>query len=455
MAATCMSTRALLETAFARELKNVFLLGYACRSNVTSAPFRRNSFSVGCCPTVQARQIQTNIGHHHLRRCCTRHNHVHCRVSLHQPASSLSTFLSGGKTSGFPLCSVGSENAGQERLYSSSHEDAVRAAKSVTVDPYKLVEFEMASLASDIKKLLSTKEALLSTMAHHFFDGKGKSFRPLVAMLMSKACNAHNLNAESMLWSQKIVAMVVEMIHAASLVHDDVIDASDTRRGQPSLNKLYGQRRSILTGDYILSEASIAISKTGNTRVIMILSSILEDLVSGEFMQLGSKEDENERFSHYLKKTFRKTASLIANTCQSVAILAECDEHISEMAYQYGRNLGVAFQLVDDLLDFTSTTSTMGKPTAADLKLGLATAPVLFAAQQHPELHAMIMRRFSNEGDVEYARRLVEESNGVEQTRLLAHQHSKEAERSLQDFADSNSKRALILLANMLLQRKK
>lgn len=99
-------------------------------------------------------------------------------------------------------------------------------------------------------------------------------------------------------------------------------------------------------------------------------------------MQLGSKETENERFTHYLTKTYRKTASLIANSLKAVAILGGADEQLSEIAFQYGRNIGLAFQLVDDLLDFVASSESMGKPTAADLKLGLATAPVLFACEK-------------------------------------------------------------------------
>lgn len=127
------------------------------------------------------------------------------------------------------------------------------------------------------------------------------------------------------------------------------------------------------------------------------------DLVLGEFMQMGSKEDVQERFSHYIQKTFKKTASLIAYTCKAVAYLSGADEELQEAAFQYGRNLGIAFQLVDDLLDFVSNQAELGKPAANDLKLGLATAPVLFACEKFPELNDMIIRRFSEPGDVEAA----------------------------------------------------
>lgn len=120
-------------------------------------------------------------------------------------------------------------------------------------------------------------------------------------------------------------------------------------------------------------------------------------------MQMGSKEDESERFSHYIHKSFKKTASLIAYTCKAVALLSGANQSFQEAAFQYGRNLGIAFQLVDDLLDFVSSQAELGKPAAADLRLGLATAPVLFACEKFPDLNIMIMRRFSEPGDVEKA----------------------------------------------------
>lgn len=181
----------------------------------------------------------------------------------------------------------------------------------------------------------------------------------------------------------------------------------------------------------------------------------MTDLVQGEFMQLGSKETENERFAHYLTKTYRKTASLVANSLKAVTMLADADEQLAELAFQYGRNIGLAFQLVDDLLDFVSTLSTMGKPTAADLKLGLATAPVLFACERYPELNAMIMRRFQEPGDVEKAFELVHKSQGLDQTKFLARKHCIEAMKLAQSLAESPYQKGLQVVCDLVLNRMK
>ncbi|CAH1774289.1 unnamed protein product [Owenia fusiformis] len=343
------------------------------------------------------------------------------------------------------------------RKFESDHSHSLSTATTQTqhLDPFELVRSDLQTLSDDIKQELHPYEKELASVSQYHFDGKGKSFRPMIAMLMAKAVNTHNEKPLELSRNQRKCAMIAEMIHTSSLVHDDVIDDSDTRRGKPSIHKNWGERKAILGGDYIMAMASMALARMGNERIVLAYSQILEDLVKGEFMQLGSKEDENERFAHYLKKTFKKTASLIANSCKSVAILAESTEETIEMAYQYGRNVGIAFQLVDDLLDFTSCENVMGKPTAADLKLGLATAPVLFAAQQHPSLNEMIMRRFSQPGDVAAARQYVAKSDGVEQTRYLATQHCNAAIQNIRTFKHSIEQDALVTVTSKVINRLK
>lgn len=165
-------------------------------------------------------------------------------------------------------------------------------------------------------------------------------------------------------------------------MHDDVIDTSDTRRGKASVNARFGQKKAIVGGDYILAKAGAMVARLNNNDVTQFLAQVLEDLVQGEFMQMGANEGSTEKFAHYIDKTFNKTASLMAYNCKGAALLGDSDESLAEMAFQFGKHVGIAFQLVDDLLDFVSSTATMGKPAAADLKLGLATAPVLFAAEK-------------------------------------------------------------------------
>ena len=190
--------------------------------------------------------------------------------------------------------------------------------------------------------------------------------------------------------------------------------SAETRRGKVAINRKWDATKSTMAGDYILAVGSKILAQIRHEEVLIVLSQVLADLVRGEFQQLQNKTDSSERFQLYLAKTFNKTASLIAYSAKANALLSsthsktpeEAAAH-AEAAYSYGRNVGIAFQLVDDLLDFVASSEQLGKPAAADLKLGLATAPVLFATKKFPELEEMIARRFKNAGDVEKAFELV------------------------------------------------
>ncbi|EDL83936.1 rCG40823, isoform CRA_b [Rattus norvegicus] len=322
-------------------------------------------------------------------------------------------------------------------------------------DPFKLGWRDLKGLYEDIRKELHISTRELKDMSEYYFDGKGKAFRPIIVVLMARACNIHHNNSREMQARQRSVALVAEMIHTATLVHDDVIDDASSRRGKHTVNKVWGEQKAVLAGDLILSAASIALARIGNTAVVSLLAQVIEDLVRGEFLQLGSKENENERFAHYLEKTFKKTASLIANSCKAVSVLGCPDPVVHEIAYQYGKNVGIAFQLIDDVLDFTSCSDQMGKPTSADLKLGIATGPVLFACQQFPEMNAMIMRRFSLPGDVDRARQYVLQSDGVQQTTYLAQQYCHKAVREIRKLRPSTERDALIQLSESVLTRDK
>ena len=297
--------------------------------------------------------------------------------------------------------------------------------------------------------------------------------RPCIALCVGHLANHHMGEKEEqgeVVKRQQMVAIVSEMIHTASLVHDDILDHAETRRGKESINVKWDIRKSTMAGDFILSVGSKLLSQVGDKEVVVILSQVLADLVQGEFQQLENKNDES-RFEHYLSKSFNKTASLMAYSCRANAVLAGVNTNMAEQAFQYGRNIGIAFQLVDDLLDFIVSADQLGttvdiedsdekfvisgKPAAADLKLGLATAPVLFAAEKFPELNEMIGRRFEAEGDVEKAFKLVQESGGLNETRDLAKKHCEAAIAALGHFSESKYKTALVDMCDKVLNRMK
>jgi geranylgeranyl pyrophosphate synthase len=349
-------------------------------------------------------------------------------------------------------------------------------------DPFALSQTEVESLSDSIRQdLIGTDHPVLNKAAAYFFtsaDG-GKKIRPMMVMLLSRALadtmggsdSSSSLNlregsdlfTDPLAWqrgdlpeAQRRLAEISEMIHTASLFHDDVIDGSDTRRGKAAVHMVFGNKMAILAGDYLLARASISLARLRNVDVVETMSTIIEHLVRGEVMQMrGTSSDDgrNERMLYYLKKNYYKTASLMANSCRSTALLADCPPELVVASYDFGKHVGMAFQLVDDVLDFEGSVSSMGKPALADLNAGLATAPVLFAAERYPELEEMMDRKFKNEGDVERARQLVFKSNGVERTKDLARVHAELSMEAALVLDHSPHRDALINLAYKVVLR--
>ena len=265
-------------------------------------------------------------------------------------------------------------------------------------------------------------------------------------MLMGECCNdGHSAN-----YKQRDIALITELIHVASLVHDDVLDSADTRRALSTVNSLFNEKVAILSGDYIIARATSKLARLGCSETITILSSVIRDLIKGEIQQMTHVGDD--MFATYLDKTYLKTASLIAHGCQAVA-LNSATPHLQHVAFSYGRNLGIAFQLVDDMLDFISTAEQLGKAPGSDLKLGLATAPVLYASEEHPQMVELITRGFSRPGDIEKALDLVSQSNGIEKTKSLAELYCNKALRNLEDLPQSHYNTGLSALCNIVVNR--
>ena len=188
------------------------------------------------------------------------------------------------------------------------------------------------------------------------------------------------------------LAEITEMIHTASLVHDDVVDEASVRRGVPTVHSSFGNRIAVLAGDFLFAQSSWYLANLDNLRVVKLLSQVIMDLAEGEIQQGLNRFDTDLSIESYLEKSYYKTASLIANSSKAVGVLSQLPEELITQLYNYGRHLGLAFQIVDDILDFTSTDEVLGKPAGSDLKSGNLTAPVLYAMAEKPFLTSLIER---------------------------------------------------------------
>ncbi|MCL6752528.1 solanesyl diphosphate synthase [Nostoc sp. CCCryo 231-06] len=311
------------------------------------------------------------------------------------------------------------------------------------------VEADLRLLADNLKQLVGNRHPILFAAAEHLFGAGGKRIRPAIVLLISRA----TMLDQDITPRHRRLAEITEMIHTASLVHDDVVDESDVRRGVPTVHSLFGNRIAILAGDFLFAQSSWYLANLDNLEVVKLLSEVIMDLATGEIQQGLNRFDAGISIEAYLQKSYYKTASLIANSSKAAGLLSEVSRETVEHLYSYGRHFGIAFQIVDDILDFTSTTDTLGKPVGSDLKSGNLTAPVLFALAQKPSLEVLIEREFAQEGDLEQALALIQDSQGIQQARELAAHHAKLAIEHLAVLAPSESHQALINIAEYTLSR--
>ncbi|TMW67344.1 hypothetical protein Poli38472_012460 [Pythium oligandrum] len=338
--------------------------------------------------------------------------------------------------------------------------------RKALADPFQLVQHEMVSVTESIKRILGSDHPVLSAVARYFFEHDGgKKVRPTMVLLVSMAAEAHRRavglplpstqSEEFTVAAQQRLAEITEMIHTASLLHDDVIDEADTRRGVPSVNKVFGDKLSILAGDFLLARSSICLARLRSLEAIELMSTAIEHLVKGEVMQMKNADGRSDitPFEYYLRKNYYKTGSLMANSCRAALALGKHDEFVCDMGFAYGRHIGLAFQLIDDVLDYEGTQS--GKPLLADLKSGLSTAPLLLAQEEFPVLRELAARKFSKDGDIELASDLVDKSTGIARSKALAIGQAELACQAVMQFAPSPARDALVHLAQLVVDRKK
>ncbi|MCL7032950.1 hypothetical protein MKW94_012927 [Papaver nudicaule] len=339
-------------------------------------------------------------------------------------------------------------------------------------DPFSLVADELSLIGNRLREMVVAEVPKLASAAEYFFKMgvEGKRFRPTVLLLMASALNVSlpgsvpdavaNFSNE-LRTRQQCIAEITEMIHVASLLHDDVLDDADTRRGVRSLNFLMGNKLSVLAGDFLLSRACMALASLKNTEVVTLLATVVEHLVTGETMQMASTSEQRCSMDQYMQKTYYKTASLIANSCKAIALLAGQATDVAMLAYNYGRNLGLAYQLIDDVLDFTGTSASLGKGSLSDIRHGIITAPMLFAIEEFPQLQEVINRGFNDPADVDLALEYLGKSRGIERAKELATEHANLAASAINSLPESDddnvriSRRALVDLTNIVITRKK
>lgn len=319
------------------------------------------------------------------------------------------------------------------------------------------VDRDLHILTENLKQLVGARHPILRAAAEHLFDAGGKRIRPAIVLLVARATIESSKQGDSL--EQDIsarhrrLAEITEMIHTASLVHDDVVDEANLRRNVPTVNSLFDNKIAVLAGDFLFAQSSWYLANLDNLEVVKLLSEVIRNFAEGEILQSLSSFDTNISLEAYLEKSYYKTASLIANSAKAAGILSGVSEEVAHNLYQYGRNLGLAFQIVDDILDFTGSTEVLGKPAGSDLADGHLTAPVLYAMEEKPYLQVLIEREFSEEGDLEEAIAIVKNGEGINRAKELAEVHTEQAKANLAFLTSSDSAKALKELTDYNLSR--
>lgn len=311
------------------------------------------------------------------------------------------------------------------------------------------VEADLSLLTENLKQLVGARHPILYAAAEHLFGASGKRVRPAIVLLLSRA-SAQNGDITA---RHRRLAEITEMIHTASLVHDDVVDESEVRRGIPTVHSSFGNRVAVLAGDFLFAQSSWYLANLDNLEVVKLLSQVIMDLAEGEIRQGLNRFDTGLTLDAYLEKSYYKTASLIANSAKAAAVLSESSESVANDFYSYGRHLGLAFQVVDDILDFTGSADALGKPAGSDLRSGNLTAPALYAMEEKPYLETLIEREFAEDDDLEQAIALVQNSSGIQRARELAAYHAHTAVKHLDSLPTSDARQALVNLADYVLRR--
>jgi len=321
---------------------------------------------------------------------------------------------------------------------------------------FSSVQEEISAFDSRLLNEISPSSKSLCTILQGIFKAGGKRLRPALSFLFYKALNQEQKCSEDCF----LVAEISELIHTASLVHDDIIDNSLVRRGQPTTNSRWDNAVTVISGDFMFARAAVNLGKIGHNGITSLFASVLENLCDGEISQVEKKFSTEVDWDYYYDKTYKKTASLFEAACLAPAI--DASEEIKEACKEYGRNLGLAFQVYDDILDFTADEKTLGKPKFADLSEGQITIPVLLTleklegSEEHKVLVSKIRELSASSDNKKIILGIIEiikSAKGIEGSIKIAEDLINKAKASIEIIPDSIYKEDLINIADFVVNR--
>ena len=318
-------------------------------------------------------------------------------------------------------------------------------------DVWDAYRFELDGVEDQIRRNLNSSVTLINTVAAHILNSGGKRIRPLLLLLCARLCGYADRD-------HLRLGSLIEFIHTATLLHDDVVDDAEIRRGRRTAGKVWGNQISILVGDYLYSKAMCDVVEFRSHTINEVLAEACKKMAEGEVLQLYYNGNPAMPEVDYIKIVEHKTAGLIAAACRLGAMLAGASEMQQEAVFRFGQNLGIAFQVADDTLDYTANGESLGKTLGQDLRQGKATLPLLHLLQHCSEADRRMIKdrmetRTLSEEDLQRLTRLMEEYGSIAYAMDRAQAYVAAAKRDLNIFEDSTAKRALSVTADYMVTR--
>lgn len=315
-----------------------------------------------------------------------------------------------------------------------------------------LTASDMVKVNEIIQAQLNSEVTLINQLGFYIVSGGGKRIRPLLALLSAKALGYQGND-------HQMAAAFIEFIHTATLLHDDVVDESDMRRGKETANIAFGNASSILVGDYMYTRSFQMMTSLGSLKILSLMSEAVNVISEGEVQQLINCNDPDTSEKSYMQVIYSKTARLFESATQIGAILNDASEDIELAMQNYGKYLGTAFQLIDDVLDYTADGKEMGKNVGDDLAEGKPTLPLIYAMQNSNEQQSMMIREAIEKANgmerLDDILAVMQETGSLEYTTQLAYNEADKAIEELTILPESEYKDALIALAHLAVKRNK
>ncbi len=320
-----------------------------------------------------------------------------------------------------------------------------------TIPILELIHEELERVERKMREASRIEYEQMRAILDYLLSGRGKRLRPALVLLSSKF---YPTDAEKV----TCLAAAVETLHTATLVHDDLIDNALLRRGNPTLNALWNSAATVLTGDYLFAQAAAFAAETESVRVISIFAQTLMTICSGELNQIFGSDGRQPTREHYYQRIYSKTASLFAASAEAGSLLGEASQAEAQALRDYGHNLGMAFQIVDDILDFAGDEGDLGKPVGSDLRQGIITLPAICFLEAHPEdgTVARVLRgRGDGDDEVRAAVEAIKESGAIESSTAEAKRFVSRSRDALSILPHNDYRQAMLDLADFVVERQK